>query len=232
MVWAGVALRRPRDDGSWEYCVQRDLKREQWELPKGGAELRTKRRSTGCTDSSLFATARGELWEEAGVWLAWRPAGTYEWLSPQGEALPLGPEEGRSAFVCTELRPEDTLVAHSSRAWMTLERFAASTTRKDHVLLLRCWESRTLQVTWCWENRRWTWGDLNEYYHNELRAATIDSQRLHSIFLAWEPAPLGGRPGPATSAMGAAGHATQKRPAATKGPAAASLPDSRRVRRR
>ena len=146
MVWAGVVLRRPRDGGnSWEYCVQWDPKRAQWELPKGGAELRTQRPSTGCTDSSPFATARCELWEEAGVWLAWRPPGTYAWFSPTGEALPLGPGEGRSAFVCTDLRSEDSVVAHPSRAWMTMERFAASSTRDDHVRFLRRWEARALQ---------------------------------------------------------------------------------------
>ena len=77
--------------------------------------------------------------------------------------------------------------------------------------------------------RRWTWGNLNEYYHDELDAGTIDFQRLHSLFLAWEPVPVGGRrrargPGRATSATGAADHRTQKRPAATKRPAAWSPP--------
>ena len=141
MVWHGVVLRRARPDTSWAYCVHWDRKRAQWELPKGGAELSTARCSTGRVDSTPFATARCELWEEAGVWLAWRPEGTYAWLTAQGRLLPNGPAEGRSAFVCTELRPEEDCVdVHPARSWMTLARFAGSTTREDHVRLVRRWE--------------------------------------------------------------------------------------------
>ena len=115
----------------------RDKKRGGWELPKGGAELAQPRPSTGCTDSSPFATGRGELWEEAGVWLAWREPGSYMWVSPTGSTLTSTPAKRQSAFLCTDLRATDEMVPHDRRAWMTLEEFAAKSMRQDHVDLLQ-----------------------------------------------------------------------------------------------
>ena len=70
MVWFGVVLHST--DCPPKYCVQFDWDRQQYELPKGGAELRRCRPSTGALDTSPFTTARWELWEEAKVWLGWR----------------------------------------------------------------------------------------------------------------------------------------------------------------
>ena len=80
MPWIGVVLRRWTnvDQTSCgvrstvhccpEFCVEFDIKRKAWELPKGGVQP--------SRDTSPYATARRELWEEAGVWLQWRERGT------------------------------------------------------------------------------------------------------------------------------------------------------------
>ena len=144
MVWAGAILRRMEAEGPWEYCVQLDEERGGWELPKGGAKKRKHCSSTVCTDTSLFATARRKLWEEAGVWVAWRPPGTYVWLSEQGDALPDGPARGENAWLCADLWPdEDEETVHSNRAWMTLDQLDKTPkVRGAHVRLLRCWETQ------------------------------------------------------------------------------------------
>ena len=88
--------------------MQWDVKRGQWELSKGGHRSPPQQReSTGSSDRSVFATARCELWEEAGVWVAWRARGTYAWLSPKGDVLPDGPAPGQNAWLCIDLWPED-----------------------------------------------------------------------------------------------------------------------------
>ena len=144
MVWAGVILRRMEAGDPWEYCVQMDAKRGGWELPKGGAKKRKHCPSTVCTDTSLFATARRKLWEEAGVWVAWRPPGTYVWLSEQGDALPDGPAPGENVLLCTDLWPEDDEAPHHpSRAWMSLDQLDKSPdARGAHVRLVRRWETQ------------------------------------------------------------------------------------------
>ena len=140
MGWIGIVLSR-RDENSTKaprYCVQFDKKRKGWELPKGGPELARPRLSTGCIDSSPFATGRGELWEEAGGWLAWREPGFYTWVSPTGSTLTSTPAKCQSAFLCTELCETDVVVPNwRRRDWMTLQQFAARSMRLDHVELLQ-----------------------------------------------------------------------------------------------
>ena len=93
MPWFGVILWRwsRRYHGTecrhWrrEYLVEFDSKRKNYELPKGGARVQeprrirvptaTRARTLQVYDSSPFATARWELWEEIGVWVGWRAEG-------------------------------------------------------------------------------------------------------------------------------------------------------------
>ena len=107
------------------------------ELPKGG--MRKKRRQTsGFPDSSPFATARWELWEEAGIWLGWRRIEDFQWMRHGGHALPLGPAEGQSAFVVTEFQDAEDCVADCcSRHWLTLEDCERRRLRSDHMQLLQ-----------------------------------------------------------------------------------------------
>ena len=85
MPWLGVILwrwnERPHNTGRvhkrQEFCVQFDRKRQMFELPKGGAMTERPRRIPMETengvqivrayDSSPFATARWELFEETGI---------------------------------------------------------------------------------------------------------------------------------------------------------------------
>ena len=48
--------------GKKKYLVYFERKRGEWEFPKGGATHR---------DTSEWATARRETWEETGVWVRW-----------------------------------------------------------------------------------------------------------------------------------------------------------------
>ena len=133
MVWFGVILWR-QGEKSLEFCVEWDCKRKDWELPKGGAQLKRPRRSTRCIDSSAFSTARNELWEECEVWLAWREEYAFEWVTSRGCVLSSGPFAG-SAFVCTMLQSDDEVGRKSK--WQTLKKFTECSRRRDHKLLLR-----------------------------------------------------------------------------------------------
>ena len=136
MAWVGVILCRALLELRL-YCFQWDEKRKQWELPKGGAELTEPRSSTGCVDSSPFATARGELWEEAGIWLEWREWGKFSWLGKYGNVLSHGLEEGKNGWMYTMVQDNDSMIDHAGRAWMTLEEYRLHSWRRDdHVALL------------------------------------------------------------------------------------------------
>ena len=152
MPWFGVILWRwsHRDDGTpcREYCVQFDRKRRDYELPKGGAEVLAPRRIAVPTlkgtrtwevyDSSPFATARWELWEETGVWVGWRAEGTYTWISKTGRVLPAGPCAHQDAWLCTELHgTEDSYDTRRPPPWMTVAEFACRSRRNDHLFVLQ-----------------------------------------------------------------------------------------------
>ena len=128
VVWGG--------DGQREYCCQWGCRRGCWELPKGGLEL-VRRASSGLPDSSPFATARWELWEEAGLWLSWRARADFRWVSQNAEPLALGPGQQQSAFVVTKLQDGDLMVPHPNQAWLTLEQCGVQRLRPDHLRLLR-----------------------------------------------------------------------------------------------
>ena len=138
MPWLGVILWRwnERPHGTarshWrrEYCVQFDRKRKMYELPKGGAKRIKPRRIPMQTengvqmvlacDSSPFATARWELLEEAtGIWVGWRERGPYAWISRRGEVWPGVPCASPSAWLCTELRGDDTYCPSQKKSGST-----------------------------------------------------------------------------------------------------------------
>ena len=156
MPWFGVILWRwsHRGHGTehrhWrrEYCVEFDRKRRNYELPKGGAQVLAPRRIPVPTgkgtrtvevyDSSPFATARWELWEETGVWVGWRAEGTYTWISNQGRVLPGGPSADQNAWLCTELsNTDDTYDTRRPPEWMNLDEFAVRSNRDDHLMVLK-----------------------------------------------------------------------------------------------
>jgi len=103
--------------------------------------METWRKTSNAPDSSPFATARWELWEEAGIWLQWRQSENFQWVSyPGGSALPLGPAPRQPAFVVTELHvgeDDDEVVDCRRRQWMTLEECERTRLRSDHLQLLR-----------------------------------------------------------------------------------------------
>lgn len=172
MPWFGVVLRRwtneartewrrTRQDWSFtlaEFCVHFDYRRGVYELPKSrirmawdsspfgtAALLEQQGLLRGVYDSSPFGTARWALWEKTGVWVAWRAAGRYTWLSDGGELLPLGPSlqctdgrlNGGNAWVCTDLAPEDAVsgVEGHGPVWLTREEFEANSDLLDHATL-------------------------------------------------------------------------------------------------
>ena len=137
-MWFGVILYRQHFCGL-EFCVQFDKKRNDWELPKGGAKILSPRKSTECMDSSPFATARGELFEECGVWISWRKNDAFEWMNTQGVVLHDGPR--MNAFLCTMLQPDDEVDRQSQ--WMTLSEFISKSRRHDHIYLMRRCVERT-----------------------------------------------------------------------------------------
>ena len=155
MPWLGVILWRwnERPHGTacshWrrEYCVQFDRKRNMYELPKGGAKRIKPRRIPMQTekgvqivwacDSSPFATARWELFEETGIWVGWRERGSYAWISRRGEVWPGVPCASQSAWLCTELRGDDTYCPDRTPMWMNLEEFGRLSRRDDHYRLLK-----------------------------------------------------------------------------------------------
>ena len=137
VVWSGNGRQRM-------YCCQWDHKRRCWELPKGGME--TWRKTSNAPDSSPFATARCELWEEAGIWLQWRQRKDFQWVSPEGVALLLGPDPRQPAFVVTELHVgegDDEVVECCRRQWMTLEACERNLLRRDHLQLLQHLDCQT-----------------------------------------------------------------------------------------
>ena len=141
MPWVGVILCQ------WVqqvrvYCIVWDPKRKQWELPKGGAELYIPRRDTNAVDSSPFAIARGELLEEAGIWLGWRNWGAFAWLGKYGRLLTHGLRRETCGWVYTRLCHHDTVEHnHPERVWMTLDEYRSEPRRReDHVDLLMCVE--------------------------------------------------------------------------------------------
>ena len=150
MPWYGVVLRRwsneDRTDWSFtatneyclpQFCVHYDTKRYDYELPKGGAKTTRPRRSTRCIDSSPFGTARCELWEETGVWLAWRGRFAYQWVSPDGRILPGGPSADSSAWLCTDLSPWDQWDMERTPVWCSVSDFEELSNREDHLRVLR-----------------------------------------------------------------------------------------------
>ena len=146
MPWYGVVLSRKmlQGVGPREYCVQLDPLSFKWELPTGERATEV-RRSSRCPDSSPWATVRWELWELAGVWLAWRPHGEYKWFDSSFRWLPQGPGP-ENAWVFVELKDEEDKIVepHKKRMWMTKEEFNRHTCRQEHFHLLHKWE--TLQA--------------------------------------------------------------------------------------
>ena len=155
--WFGVILWRRRPDGITKYCVQVDSKRSTGvELPKGGVRNLQSRQapphSSGCKDTSAFATARWEMWEETGIWLAWREVGTFRWVNKRGHSIqePVNFWSGtRSAYVVTEFQDwMDECSYHKDhlyrRRWMTSDEFNLYSKRHDHKEVLACLESRCI----------------------------------------------------------------------------------------
>ena len=142
MPWVGVILCQWVQQVRF-YCIVWDPKREHWELPKGGAELNTPRRTTNTVDSSPFATARGELWEEAGIWLGWRNWDAFAWLGKYGKLLTHGLRRDMCGWVYTRRCDHDIVQYDSSeRVWMTLDEYCSEPRRRqDHVDLLACVEA-------------------------------------------------------------------------------------------
>ena len=136
MPWYGAVVWSVRDQER-KYCCQWDSKRRCLELPKGGMK-KVRRQTSGVPDSSPFAIARWELWEEAGIWLGWRRIEDFQWMRRGGHALPLGPAAGQSAFVVTEFQDAEDCVADCcSRHWLTLEDCKRRRLRSDHLRLLQ-----------------------------------------------------------------------------------------------
>ena len=136
MPWYGAVVWSV-DGQERKHCCQWDPKRRCLELPKGGMK-KVRRQTSGVPDSSPFATARWELWEEAGIWLGWRRIEDFQWMRRGGHALPLGPAAGQSAFVVTEFQDAEDFVADCcSRYWLTLEDCQRRRLRSDHLRLLQ-----------------------------------------------------------------------------------------------
>ena len=136
MPWYGAVVSSVREQER-KYCCQWDSKRKCLELPKGGMSKKS-RQTSGFPDSSPFATARWEMWEEAGIWLGWRRIEEFQWMQHDGHALPLGPAKGQSAFLVTEfLDAEDYEVDCNSRHWLTLKECERRGLRSDHLRLLQ-----------------------------------------------------------------------------------------------
>ena len=136
MPWYGAVVWSV-DGQERKYCCQWDSKRRCLELPKGGMK-KVRRQTSGFPDSSPFAIARWELWEEAGIWLGWRRIEDFQWMRRGGHALPLGPAAGQSAFVVTEFQDAEDCVADCcSRHWLTREDCKRRRLRSDHLRLLQ-----------------------------------------------------------------------------------------------
>ena len=123
-AWLGVVLLSWWAAQWWVCCITESHGRRkgQRELPKGGFctgstskvgkresvrrridELEADiRESTGKADANPFQTARWELYEEAGVWLGFRPAGTFLWLRPaKSQPVASASTPNRSAWLVT-----------------------------------------------------------------------------------------------------------------------------------
>ena len=110
MVWYGVLLLKvhPKPISYVEVCILWHPERKQWEVPKGGAQWGQTRVSTNMSDANCFHTARAELWEECGVWLAMRSGNDLIWFNSEGDRLyEEYPEQ--NAFLLTKLRGGDTV---------------------------------------------------------------------------------------------------------------------------
>lgn len=167
MPWLGVILwrwnERPHNTGRvhkrQEFCVQFDRKRQMFELPKGGAMTERPRRIPMETengvqivrayDSSPFATARWELFEETGVWVGWRARGTYAWISPRGAVLPGGPCADQSAWLYTEMRGDDLYIREREPMWMNLEEFGRLSPRDDQYRVLQALHKECPAISPC-----------------------------------------------------------------------------------
>ena len=146
MPWVGVVLRRWTDEQrtDWyhrptptrrlpEFCVEYEDGnsggRSGWELPKGGMSQ---------ADPDHFAAARRELWEETGVWLGWRPAGTFAWVNSEGWGIAGNPAREQNAWLCVDLEASDTRDGERPPPrWMTVDEFEAFSWRSDHQRLLQ-----------------------------------------------------------------------------------------------
>ena len=125
MPWVGLILCHYVDYHRI-YCFQLDGKRRIYELPKGGAALTRPRRSTGTIDSSPFATARAEMWEEAGIWVGWRHWTMFKCLDRKGVVLQQGLDQDSSGWIYTTLQPNDIVTDHyPTRCWTTLDKYCA-----------------------------------------------------------------------------------------------------------
>ena len=120
------------------YCFQLDGKRRNFELPKGGAELARPRRSTGSIDSSPFATARAEMWEEAGIWVGWRHWTMFKCLNSRGVVLQQGLDRNTNGWIYTRLGDNDIAIdPYPARSWMTLDQYCSlDSYRPDHARVL------------------------------------------------------------------------------------------------
>ena len=136
MPWYGAVVWWV-DGQERKYCCQWDPKRKCLELPKGGMK-KVRRQTSRVPDSSPFATARWELWEEAGIWLGWRRIEDFQWIQRGGHSLPLGPAARQSAFVVTKFQDAGDYVADcNSRQWLTLKECERMGLRPDHLQLLQ-----------------------------------------------------------------------------------------------
>ena len=124
MAWYGAVVWREGPGGQREFCFTRDEGSGLWELP-GSVMERTWRESSLSPDTSPFSTARWELWEEAGLWLAWREFGDFWWTGEDQILTWIGRDSGpgpqQSAFVLTRLQDEDEMMPHPQRSWLTLQ---------------------------------------------------------------------------------------------------------------
>ena len=117
-----------------EVCCVWDDKRGaehgRYELPEGGAELE-RPRACGYVDTSPFATARNELWEEAGIWIGWRQRADYYWVDTKGKQLAGDPPWTTAAFLVTTFFDRDVITPHEDRKWLELHQ-CKPMLRQDH----------------------------------------------------------------------------------------------------
>ncbi len=134
-AWHGVILWRKRDDNDIEILCRWDRLRKQWDLPKGGQK----------EGECAWATARRELHEETDVWIGWREAGEWMWVSSAGNPI-VEPRSERSAWVVTQLKEGDEQKDCSYATWFT-RADCEERLRPDHWRLLR-------QLSWFADDSR------------------------------------------------------------------------------